>query len=57
MDDRLEDPSRQSRTLWAPVEGLVHLQKAFDPLQLHRFRDFPRDPSGFEVDNPTIGVD
>jgi hypothetical protein len=57
MDDRLEDPSRQSRALWVIVEELVHLPKVFFPLQLDRFHYIPRDPNGFEVDRPIIEVD
>ena len=57
MDDHLEDPPCQSRALLDSVEKLVHLSKAFDLLQLHRLHRFPRDPSGFQADCPTVEVE
>ena len=47
IDDRLENPSCQSRAPWDIVEGLVRLLKVFTPLQSHRFHHFPCDPKGF----------
>ena len=56
MSPCLENPSRQSRTLWDLVEEIGYVLKLFVLFQPHQFYYFPPDRNGFEVDRPIVYV-